>query len=124
MKRVNLYPQKVAGREHRQRLARKRNPRQRMTHYVTARELCFNGLTLTLWTEDTNRLGKLHPDLAFKAYHYAFANSDDKRAEYKKDFWNNQKGTMKKFFKQVADTLMEMYGSNTSPEGRVIVERK
>lgn len=105
MKRRNLYPDKVLGRKLRERNARKAKPRPRCTFASIGIPVQFKGMTLELWTEDINTIGAVNAPLAFKLYHYIFAKDDEARSEYKKSFWNNQKGTMKKDFALAAEIL-------------------
>lgn len=112
--------QKTLGRNTRAKALPRRKPRRTRR---TGRQLNFKGLTFIVWNEDINILGQLDPRLAFKIDTYAWAKSDDQRKDCKEVFWNNQKGMMKSDFERAANLLMDFYGSNTSPQGRVILSR-
>ena len=122
LRSVNKQNEKTVGRQHREKLIRKASPRKRKRTLRIAREVCYKGKTLFLWTECINRLGDIAPKLAFKLYMYSYdAKSDADRNMYKTKFWNNNKGDMKRDFETAANILMDLYGGTLSPEGRAIV---
>lgn len=122
MKRQNCDrgAQKVLGRDHR----KKFHPRRKAIRGTrrTARQLDFKGRKLILWNEDVNIVGRINPRLALKVSTYAWAESDEERAEYKRAFWNNQKGNMKRDFALMADILMEFHGGTLSAQGRPFID--
>ena len=110
--------QKQLGRLHRAKFVKRARHK---ANRRTGRQLNYNGLVLVLWNEDVNRLGEIDPNLAMRVSMYAWASSDAQRAEYKRIFWNSQKGDMKRDFRRAGDLLMDIHGGTLSAEGRVIV---